>query len=287
MKNNSNHKKTILLFRWAGGKYYTLKKISQFWEKFEHGEYREPFLGGGAIFWAKPKVKFNWLNDIDQGLIRTLKFIKSPTNRSKLLKLFENEEEATKEKYLKVKNLEPKSELEFVYKYYYLNRTSFSGKMKNPSWGYRPKRSLPPNRWKERIKPCGEKLLDTKLTSLDFTEVMMAKANGNKVLMFLDPPYFHAKQESHYSFSFNRKDHERLADVCKKTPHSFFLTYDDCQEIRKLYKWANIFALQFYYRLDNSKDNGDRRKVGFELVITNYKLDDIDKQILKHTFKIN
>jgi len=280
MKNNSNHKKIKLLFRWAGGKYYALKKLSQFWEKFEHDEYREPFLGGGAVFWAKPKVKFNWLNDIDQGLIRTLEFIRNPANRSKLLKLFKNEEEATKAKYLNVKNIEPKNELEFVYKYYFLNRTSFSGKMKNPSWGYRPKRSLPPNRWKERIEPCSKKLLDTKLTNLDFTEVMMAKANGNKVLMFLDPPYFHSKQESHYSFSFNHKDHERLADVCKKTPHSFFLTYDDCPEIRKLYKWANIFTLQFYYRIDNSKDNGDRRKVGSELVITNYKFDDIDKKLL-------
>jgi DNA adenine methylase len=279
--------KVLLPFRWAGGKYYALSKLSQFWENFEHDEYREPFLGGGAVFWAKPKSQFNWLNDIDDGLIRTLEFIKDSKNREKLLKLFENEKEATRETHAKVKKIEPKSELEFVYKYYYLNRTSFSGKMKNPSWGYRPKRSLPPHRWKERIIPCSEKLSDTKLTNLDFSDVILEKAAGKKVLIFLDPPYYHAKQESHYAFSFKDKDHERLAKVCKKTKHNFFLTYDDCPEIRKMYSWANIFSLQFYYRLDNSKDNGNKRKIGSELVITNYKPDNLDEKLLKHAIKID
>jgi DNA adenine methylase len=286
MKKQSKNK-IILPFRWAGGKYYAISKLKQFWENFDHDEYREPFLGGGAVFWAKPKVKFNWLNDIDDGLIRTLKFIEKPKNRGKLLELFENEKEATKDKHTKIKNFKPKSELNFVYQYYYLNRTSFSGKMKNPSWGYRPKRSLPPYRWKERIVPCGEKLFNTKITNLDFADVILEKSKGKKVLMFLDPPYYHAKQESHYTFSFKKEDHERLEKACRKTPHSFFLTYDDCPEIRELYSWANIFSLQFYYRLDNSKNNGDKRKVGSELVITNYKPTNLDKELLKHAIKIN
>lgn len=286
MKKYSNEK-IILPFRWAGGKYYAISKLKQFWENFDHDEYREPFLGGGSVFWAKPKVKFNWLNDIDSGLIRTLKFIQDPKKRKKLLALFENEKEATKEKHTIIKSIIPNTELDFVYQYYYLNRTSFSGKMKNPSWGYRPKRSLPPHRWKERINPCGEKLQNVKLTNLDFNRVILEKAKGKKVLMFLDPPYYHAKQESHYAFSFKKSDHQRLADICRRTPHSFFLTYDDCPEIRKLYSWANIFSLEFYYRLDNSKDNGDRRKIGSELVITNYHPNNLDEKLLKHAIKIN
>ena len=164
MKNKGKNR-ILLPFRWAGGKYYAISKLKQFWENFEHDEYREPFLGGGSVYWAKQKVKFNWLNDIDDGLIRTLKYIQDSKNRKKLLELFEYEKEATKEKHTAVKNITPKTELDFVYQYYYLNRTSFSGKMKNPSWGYRPKRSLPPHRWEERIVPCGEKLKDVKLTN--------------------------------------------------------------------------------------------------------------------------
>jgi DNA adenine methylase len=141
--------KVILPFRWAGGKYYALRKLRPFWVNVEHDEYREPFLGGGAVFWAKPKVKHNWLNDIDKDLIFTLGFIREKKNREKSLRLFEEEKEATREHYKYVKNMVPSDDLSRAYKYYYLNRTSFSGKMRNPTWGYRPKRSLPPYRWKE------------------------------------------------------------------------------------------------------------------------------------------
>jgi DNA adenine methylase len=164
----------------------------------------------------------------------------------------------------------PKSDLIRAYRYYYLNRTSFSGKMKNPTWGYKPKRSLPPFRWKERIIPCSEKLDNVKLTSTDFESVIKTKSLGKNTLMFLDPPYFSSRQEDHYSKSFTENDHYRLANILKKSNHHFFLTYDDCLEIRKLYKWANIYDIKFYYRLDNSNDNNKKRKKGNELVITNY-----------------
>lgn len=273
--------KVILPFRWAGGKYYALKKLQLFWESVEHDEYREPFLGGGSVFWAKPKVKHNWLNDIDQGLTRTLNFIKDENNRNELIALFENEVEATKEKYEIVKAAKPKSEIEFVYRYYYLNRTSFSGKMINPSWGYRPKRSLPPCRWSERIIPCGEKLKDVKLTNQDFEKVILQKPKGKSVLIFLDPPYYLGNKENHYAHGFTYEDHVRLAETCKKTDNKFFLTYDDCKEVRDLYKWANIYSLEFFYRLDNSKDSSNKRKVGSEIVITNYKIN-FDAEQLKH-----
>jgi len=288
MSREAYGSRVILPFRFPGGKYYALSKLRSFWEAIDHDEYREPFLGGGAVFWAKPKVRYNWLNDLNSNLIFTLKFISDKENRHSLIELFENEEEASRERHSFVKNMIPSDDLDRVYRYYYLNRTSFSGKMKNPTWGYRPKRSLPPRRWKERIVPCGEKLRDVKLTSLDFQEVVMAPPMGRKVLMFLDPPYYHSKQEDHYSFAFTEYDHIRLCTLLKTTPHNFFLTYDDCPEVRKLYEWAYIYKLNFFYRIDNSRDSENRRKIGNELVITNYLMDTekIPKQ-LTFDFVIN
>lgn len=264
-KNN----RVILPFRWAGGKYYALKLLRPFWQ-IEHDEYREPFLGGGSVFWAKPKVKYNWINDIDEDLIQTLTYISDFQKRDKLLDLFKDEFEATKEKYREVKNIASTSDLERAYRYYYLNRTSFSGKMRNPTWGYKPVRSLPPYRWKERIIPCSEKLQGVKVTSEDFEKIILSEPEGEKILMFLDPPYFIPKQTSHYAKSFQKDDHYRLAGLLKKTTYSFFLTYDDCPEIRSIYKWANINELNFIYRLDNSNNNENKRRFGNELVITNY-----------------
>lgn len=260
--------KVLIPFRYAGGKYYALKILKPFWEQVPHDEYREPFVGGGSVFFAKDKVKYNWINDIDPNLITTFKVMSDKVLRENLINAL-SKELASPERHSEVSKLISNNDLDIAFKYFYLNRTSFSGKMKSPSWGYRPKRSLPPERWHERIIPCGDKLDGAKITNFDFEDVINASAKGNSVLMFLDPPYFKAKQESHYSFPFKKEDHIRLANLLKNTNHKFFLTYDDCPEIRELYSWANIYPMQFYYRIENSEKAGGRKK-GFELIITNY-----------------
>lgn len=262
--------KTLLLFRYPGGKFYALKKLEPFWN-VEHTEYREPFLGGGSVFFAKPKAEYNWLNDIHSDLITTYDIISDPSTRSKLIHMVEKEE-ASKERHSEIKNFRPKNNLEIAFKYFYLNRTSFSGKMRTPSWGYRPKRSLPPTRWRERIEPCGEKLSSIKLTKFDFEKVINHPATHGQVLMYVDPPYYSVNQESHYVHPFKEEDHFRLAKALEKTNHKFFLTYDDCKEVRGLYSWANIHSVEFYYRLDNSQLNNGKRKFGAELIISNFSV---------------
>ncbi|NTV28735.1 MAG: DNA adenine methylase [Candidatus Omnitrophica bacterium] len=258
-----------LPFRYPGGKYYALEILRPFWEAIAHDEYREPMVGGGSIFFNKPRVQFNWLNDLDDELICTYKVLSHSKLRIKLLNMFKDEV-ATKERWRSVFELKPKNELEVAFKYYYLNRTSFSGKLISPAWGYRPKRSLPPDRWHERILPCGKTLEDVQITCEDFEKVVREKRNGKVTLLYLDPPYFKPPKKKHYRNGFSQADHVRLASVLKTSKHKFFLTYDDCEEVRKLYSWANIHEVNFFYRVDNAQVFNGKRRVGFELVITNY-----------------
>jgi DNA adenine methylase len=262
--------KAPMLFRYPGGKYYALGLLSKFWDNIPHDEYREPFVGGGSVFFTKPKTKINWLNDMDSELIETYRRIQSETDRDIMIEGL-GKEVATKERWREVFESKPTNNLEVAMKYYYLNRTSFSGKLVSPAWGYRPKRSLPPERWHERIQPCGKKLNEVNLTNVDFEDVIRAKSK-KKVLMFVDPPYFKPPKKKHYRHGFTHEDHVRLASELKNTKHKFFLTYEDCQEVRDLYKWANIHEVKFFYRVDNSNVENGMRKMGFELIITNYDL---------------
>jgi len=271
--------KVLLPFRYAGGKYYAIRFLRPFWQAVEHDEYREPLAGGATVFFAKPKVRYNWLNDIDPNLMTTYKIMASPNLRLKLAEML-SKEYASPQRHKEVLAMTPKNEIEIAFKYYYLNRTSFSGKMRAPTWGYRPKRSLPPDRWHERIIPCGKKLEGVRLTNLDFSEVIKTPGEGRNVLMYIDPPYYHAKQESHYAFPFSIADHERLAQLLRDTRFKFFLTYDDCDEIRELYSWANIYPIKFFYRIDNSRNRMGKRKEGCELVITNYKVKEYIKEVM-------
>lgn len=265
MKNRN----AILPFRYPGGKYYAMGILEPFWDSVEHIEYREPFAGGATVFFTKPKAQINWLNDLDSELMTCYRTMQNPYTREKLALDFSTEI-ASKERWKEVFYSHPESDYEISRKYYYLNRTSFSGKLVSAAWGYRPKRSLPPERWHERLLPCGKYLENVKLTNVDFSEVI--DADGKDVLLYVDPPYFLPPKHKHYRCGFDLNDHIRLAESLKKTKHKFFLTYDDCSEIRKMYKWANVYPIEFFYRVDNSSVRCGNRKVGFELIITNYEL---------------
>jgi DNA adenine methylase len=269
MGETATHKAPTL-FRYPGGKFYALRLLRRFWEGVKHDEYREPFVGGGSVFFDKPKAEQNWLNDIDNELITTYKCVQHSTCRKELISKFSNEI-ASKERWREVFEIEPTSEEEIAWRYFYLNRPSFSGKLISPAWGYKPKRSLPPERWHERINPCGQKLTNVELTSVDFANVIEAESELD-VLMFIDPPYYKPKKHKHYRHGFTNEDHERLAELLKRTKHKFFLTYEDCPEVRKLYEWANIHEAQFFYRVDNSNTENGKRKIGLELIICNYDL---------------
>lgn len=258
-------------FRYPGGKFYALNILSLFWRVVNHDEYREPFAGGATVFFNKPKALYNWLNDIDHELMVTYRVMGDKQLRLELVERI-SQEEATKERWHEVSRFKPNTELEVAYRFYYLNRTSFSGKMVSGAWGYRPKRSLPPERWHERILPCGDKLEDVTLTCGDFEEVIVSPARGQSVLIYVDPPYYAPPKRKHYRNGFSKDDHLRLRNLLKTTSHNFFLTYDDVPEVRDLYNWANIREARFFYRVDNSNTQKGVRRTGCELVITNYDL---------------
>lgn len=263
-------KRAPLLFRYPGGKHYAMDILQPFWEAVPHSEYREPFAGGATVFFNKSPAQYTWLNDIDSELITTYRCVANAHDRAALIQRFENEV-ANPDRWREVLEFAPQSELDIAFKYFYLNRTSFSGKLISPAWGYRPKRSLPPERWHERIIPCGEKLEGVNLSSLDFQEVI-EEGSKAQVLMYVDPPYFLPPKRKHYRHGLDHEDHVRLASALRSTKHKFFLTYDDAEEIRRIYDWAYIYPLKFFYRVENSATQNGARKQGFELVITNYEV---------------
>lgn len=260
-------KKVKTPFRYPGGKFYALKYLLPYIHQIPHDEFREPFVGGGSIFFGKVKSKYNWINDVEAELINTYKHIQDKNLHLKLIDLIKDEI-ATKERHTEVKNLSPLNDLQRAFRYYYLNRTSYSGIMHKPAWGYRDDKSAPPKNWARMITNAHEKLKDVDITCKDFEEIVNAKPKGKNVLIYLDPPYVEADQKRAYLNHFLLKDHERLAEVLKSTKHHFILSYDNIPYVKKLYKWANIVELTWLYNTSNL--NGTKRKLGQELIITNW-----------------
>ncbi len=254
-------------FRYPGGKFYALKHILPFLDAVNHDEFREPFVGGGSIFYGKNKVAHNWINDIESDIINVYNHLSDDINFDAFSVLFDNEV-VNRERYSEIVQLQTNNDFERAFRTFYLNRTSYSGIINKPAWGYAEGKSSPPPNWKKFLQDSNKKLKGVKITNLDFEEVINAKADGKEVLIYLDPPYYNADQKRAYKKPFEVSDHIRLKDTLKKTKFKFCLSYDDCTEVRELYAWANIHEKSWLYNTANI--NGSSRNMGNELIITNY-----------------
>lgn len=263
-------------FRYAGGKFYARKLIFEHIPPHEY--YCEPLVGGGSIFFAKDKSKITILNDLDKDLMNVYRTIK---NHPEELISFLDKKPASKELHGYYKNeFKPTNSLERAGRWYYLNRTSYSGimNMQNCYWGYGDKYSMRPENWPRNIRRTSLKLKGVKLLCKDFEPVIESCPDG--ALLFIDPPYFNADQDKFYSRIFAREDHYRLNKILKKHRRrlKFFLTYDNIDEIKSMYDWAEeIHDREWNYcinRTDDQKNHvvrkGERYK-GKELFILNYK----------------
>lgn len=255
--------------RYPGSKYRAYKYIEPFVNHAFHDEYREPFLGSGAVFFQKSLSQYTWLNDLDDELINFYKIIQNPS-LAKRMALEVCSFVPSKQTFESLKHSQPINEYDRALKYFLINRTAYSGIMNMPNWGFHISKSVQPCQWGQRILSAAEKLQNCKITSLDYEQVLFAPAQGKKILFFIDPPYFSADQKRAYVKSFVSIEHIRLADNLKKLSHDFILTYDDCDEIRNLYSWANIYPVEFMYHTANS--NVTTRKKGKEVIITNFDL---------------
>jgi DNA adenine methylase len=61
--------------KWPGGKRWLVPKLVKIIGEYEHVTYREPFLGGGALFFAL-RPKRSVLSDINEDLINTYQQVK-------------------------------------------------------------------------------------------------------------------------------------------------------------------------------------------------------------------
>jgi DNA adenine methylase len=254
---------------------------------------------GASIFFAKSKATSNHLNDLDRDLTNVLRIIRDEPHE--LIQFLQrkngnsfvpkslvkdipvgNPLPASKELHSYFKNeYTPKNNLERAGRWFYLNRTSYSGIMnhQNMYWGYGDKYSMQPKNWAGNILRSSHKLSGVKLSSSDF-EVVIDKA-PDKAFLFIDPPYFSADQDKFYNCTFSREDHYRLEKCIRRNAERLliFITYDNSPEIRELYSWMEeMHDKEWNYCIQRTDDqiNGSSRKgsryKGKELFILNYSI---------------
>lgn len=260
--------------RYPGGKSRAVVHISQFIPDFK--SYREPFLGGGSVF-VHLKQRYNandyWINDFNKDLYLFWKICKEENRELvNLIRKIKSEYRFGKELYYAFRiNRNDSSELEKAARFFILNRITFSGLI--DSGGYSEQAFQ--NRFTEssidRISDLGCLFEKTTITNKDYEYVV--NKNGNDVFIYCDPPYFSTAKSKLYGKNGDLHkdfDHFRFAEVMKKCHHKWLVTYDDCEEIRSNFSFANIYSWTLQYGMNNTGHKAER--IGDEVFISNYAL---------------
>jgi DNA adenine methylase len=97
------------------------------------------------------------------------------------------------------------------------------------------------------------------LTSWDFNSVLI-NSGCKYSTIYLDPPYYH-KGNQLYQFGFTEEQHKELCKQLYLNSNYWVLTYDECDEIYTMYKWAKIQVVPVQYSINTSRQRN-------ELIIT-------------------
>jgi DNA adenine methylase len=154
-------------------------------------------------------------------------------------------------------------------RFFVLNRITFSGVVESGGYSQLAFETRFTPSSIERLSKLGQVLEGIKITHEDYRKLL--KDGDRSIFTFLDPPYFRATKSKLYGkngvlhTSFN---HDEFAEEMKQCKHSWLITYDDSPEIRKNFVYANIYAWQLQYGMNNYKQG--RAEKGSELFISNY-----------------
>jgi DNA adenine methylase len=204
--------------KWPGGKRWLVPELIKIIEEYDYVTYREPFLGGGALFFAlRPKQSV--LSDINSDLINTYRQVKykAPALIGQLRPLSINQ--AT---YDRLRGSCPTSPFQKAVRFLYLNRTAFGGMYRLNQQGEfnvpfgggeRTTASL----WEcDLLTSSARALRGATLLSVDFEQALSAAKKGD--LVYCDPTYTVAHNNNGFirynERNFSWEDQKRLSRSC-------------------------------------------------------------------------
>lgn len=173
--------------KWAGGKRWLFPQINDYLPN-AYDCYFEPFLGGGAVFFAlRPGAAV--LSDLNPDLIDLYKVLKEDW-QSLFDGLAGHQKMHCKEYYYEIRNSEPRGRLERASRFLYLNRTCFNGLYRvnlagkfNVPIGTKTKIIFED----ESFKELSEALSNSELEVSDFESTIRRASRGD--FLYVDPPY--------------------------------------------------------------------------------------------------
>lgn len=242
--------------KWAGGKRQLLPRILAL-VPARVRTYYEPFLGGGALFFAmaaEGRFKRAVLGDANGELIACYTAVRDQVEDviDKLSRLRNTPDEYYRVRRQRPEALEPPARAARII---YLNRCGYNGLYRVNSEG---KFNVPFGRYArpricdpDRLRAASSALQPVELVRGDFASILARRRLDAQDFVYLDPPYVPISKTASftaYAGGFAMPDQERLAKLLRKLSDkgvAAVLSNSDCPDTRRLYEglaWDTVPA---------------------------------------------
>lgn len=246
---------------WVGGKRLLRKEIvDRFPDNIDR--YIEVFGGAGWVLFYKDKhANLEVFNDCNSELVNLYRCIKYHIEELKReLSWILNSREMFND-FLEQYNIRGMTDIQRAARYFILVKTSYGAKV--DSYGCNSKNLEKSIDYLENIRSRLNKVV---VENKDF-ENLIEVYDKSGALFYLDPPYY-GTEHYYKEVSFSKEDHLRLKTVVDKIKGKFILSYNDCEEIRDIYKDYHIEEVVRNINLKNRYENKSHKYC--ELIIRNY-----------------
>jgi DNA adenine methylase len=207
--------------KWAGGKSSLSRDVLRLIERQPYRRYFEPFLGGGAVFFAlRPRQAV--LSDSDPELINAYSQVQSNVEEV-IEELGRHQAEHSKAHYYSARSNPPKDLPARAAWFLYLNRTCYNGLWRVNSKGgfnvpmgsYKNPRIVDP----EKLRRASKALRNARIICADF-EAVVTRFHPRPIfgdVVYFDPPYVPLSKTSQFTSytkeDFTEDDQRRLARI--------------------------------------------------------------------------
>lgn len=258
--------RTFSPLRYPGGKSSIVSMVSDI---LGHNfstpcHYVEPYAGGGGLALAllfTGKASKIYLNDLDRSIWAVWNSILNESDAfiDKIKKTDVTIDEWHKQRDIQ-NNKDQYSNLEVGFSSFFLNRTNRSGIIlkagviggllqSNEKYklGCRFNKDDLIKRI-EKIISYKESIYLSNKDAIDFMAEIEGQQSINNLCFFIDPPYYE-KGASLYTNYYSKEDHSKISDAIGKLQSKWILTYDNAENIRKLYKHYPSYEFYLNYSL--------------------------------------
>lgn len=281
MKQDNKKLKNYSPLRYPGGKSRLTSFVKLLIEqtKIEHPVYIEPFAGGAGIalkLLFSEAVDEIVINDFDKAIYSMWKAVLTETKT--FLELLKSTpvtvDEWKKQKQIYIEKSK-KYSLELGFATFFLNRTNRSGILKaGPIGGYDQtgnyKIDARYNKEKlaERIELIATKKSKIHIYNKDVCSFFTSYFSKyeDRAFVYFDPPYYN-KGKLLYKNFFTHENHLEILEIINSIKTPWLLTYDNVDEIKKIYRNYSGYLFDLNYSVANSGRNSELLYLSNDLVM--------------------